>query len=175
MQSYSIKTRSQTAASLPSSNNVVDLPSSSDFTPTSNPDSPTVSATSCGPNEPMSLTNLTLHEIHNHLINIRKSFINEEQINNEPYIIKDVSVSLLFSKYQNAFSNIIERHKCLPIESYMHELASLTHIFFLCKSQHSEIEMAGKIFTLNQSSTTEIETTNANLCFPLDDFVKINP
>ncbi|KAI8884141.1 hypothetical protein K501DRAFT_271947 [Backusella circina FSU 941] len=155
------QSRSQTAASLPSelssSNNDEDLSSSTDSTPTATPGSPTVSVTSCGPNEPISLTNLTLHGIHNHLTNIRKSFINEEQINNESYIFKDVN------------------HKCLPIESYVHELASLTHIFFLCKNQHSEI--AEKIFTLDLlkelASTPEIEAADANLRFPLDDFMTI--
>lgn len=180
LQSCAIKTRSQTAASLPSelpsSNNDEDPSSSTGSTPTAIPGSPTVSATSCGPNEPITLTNLTLHGIHNHLTNIRKSFINEEQINNESYIFKDVNISRLFNKYQNAVSNIIEKHKCLPIESYVHELASLTHIFFLCENQHSEI--AEKIFTLDLlkelASTPEIEAANANLRFPMDDFMTIN-
>lgn len=179
LRSYAVKTRSQTAARLPSesssSGNVVDPLISKDPTLTTNPGSPTVCATSCGPKGPISLTNLTLHEIHNHLTSIRNSFINEEQINNESYIFKDVNVSRLFSKYQNAVSNIIEKHKCLPIESYVHELASLTHIFFLCKNQHSEI--AEKIFTLDLlkelASTPETDTANANLCFPLDDFMTI--
>lgn len=57
----------------------------------------------------------------------------------------------------------------------MHELASLTHIFFLCKNQHSEI--AEKIFTLDLlkelASTPEIEAANANLRFSLDEFMTI--
>ncbi|KAG1470023.1 hypothetical protein G6F56_002917 [Rhizopus delemar] len=150
LQSYAIKTRSQTAASLPSelfsSNNDEDSSSSTDPTPTATPGSPTVSATSCGPNELISLTNLTLHGIHNHLTSIRKNFINEEQISNESYIFKDVNVSRLFNKYQNAISNIFEKHKCLPIESYVHELASLTHIFFLW----GYYEFNSQILFLNQ-------------------------
>ncbi|KAI7894849.1 uncharacterized protein EV154DRAFT_599672 [Mucor mucedo] len=123
---------SQTAASLPSelssSSNDEDPSSSTDPTPTAIPGSPTVSTTSCGPNESISLTDLKLHGIHHHLTNIRKNFINEEQINNESYFLKDVIVSRLSNKYQNAVSSIIEEHKYLPIESHVHELASLTHM-----------------------------------------------
>ncbi|KAI7894848.1 uncharacterized protein EV154DRAFT_477954 [Mucor mucedo] len=95
-------TKSQTAASLPSnlssSSNDEDPSSSSDPTP----GPPTVSTTSCGLIEPISLTNLKLHGIHHHLTNIRKNFINEEQINNESYFLKDANVSRLFNRYQNA-------------------------------------------------------------------------
>lgn len=87
----------------------------------------------------MSLSNLTLHEIHNHLANLRKRFVSEEQMNDEPYAFKDVNTSCLFSKYQNVVSSIIERHSCPPIEFYVHELASLNHTFFLCEGQHIEI------------------------------------
>lgn len=48
-------------------------------------------------------------------------------------------------------------------------------ISFLCKNQHSKI--AEKIFTLNLLkelvNTPGIETANANLRFPLDDFMTI--
>ncbi|KAG2217310.1 hypothetical protein INT45_013006, partial [Circinella minor] len=163
--------RSQTAASLPSeSSSSNDAINSSEYiepTPTTS----TISSTSCAPNEPISVGNLTFHQIQKHLTNIRKSFINEEQINNEPYTFKDVNVSCLFSKYNRP--PVFGRYKCLPIE-ILYELALLAH-FFLCKNQDSVI--AEKIFTLDLlkelSSTPEVNITNVNLCFPLDDFMTI--
>jgi hypothetical protein len=98
-------------------------------------------------NELASLTNLALLDIHNHLTNIRKNFLNEEDMKNHPWVFKDINISRLFNKYQIAVYDIVKKHGSLPIESYVHELASLTHIFFLCKNQHSEI--AEKIFSLD--------------------------
>ncbi|KAG2213127.1 hypothetical protein INT47_011276 [Mucor saturninus] len=104
------ETRSQTAASLPSelfsSSHDEDPSSSTDPTPTATPGSLNVSTTSCGPNKPISLTDLKLHGIHHHLTNIRKNFINKEQINNESCFFKDVKVSRISNKYQNAVGQI---------------------------------------------------------------------
>lgn len=36
-------------------------------------------------------------------------------------------------QHQFAVCNIVQKHENLFIELYVHELASLTHIFFLCK------------------------------------------
>lgn len=81
------------------------------------------------PNEPVSFANLTLHDIHNHLTKIRKSFLNEGDIKNHPWMYKDINISRLFNTYQIAAYDIVKKHGNLPIESYVHELASLTHIF----------------------------------------------
>ena len=60
---------------------------------------------------------------------------------------------------KNKVSPIIEKLKCLPIESYVHELALLIDICFLCKNQQSEV--AEKIFTLDSldelANTLEID------------------
>ncbi|KAI7903722.1 uncharacterized protein BX663DRAFT_485824 [Cokeromyces recurvatus] len=126
-------------------------------------------------NLPTSLTNLTFLNIHNHLIDIRKSFLNEEDMKNHPWLYKDINISRLFNKYQIAVCNIIQKHESLPIESYVHELASLTHIFFLCKNQHSEI--AEKIFSLDLlkdlTSLPELETMNDSPYFPVEHFMTI--
>jgi hypothetical protein len=55
-------------------------------------------------------------------------------------------------------------------------LASLTHIFFLCKKQHSEI--AKKIFSLDLlkdlTSLPELETMNDSIYyFPMEHFITI--
>ncbi|KAI7894278.1 hypothetical protein EV154DRAFT_97597 [Mucor mucedo] len=119
MQSYVFKTISQTADSLPSElsspSNDEGPSSSTDATPTATAVSFTVSAASCGPSKPIGLIKLTLQGIHNYLTNIRKNFIDEEQMNNELYIFKDINDSRLFKKYQNPVINIIEKHKCFLI------------------------------------------------------------
>ncbi|CAO3703644.1 unnamed protein product [Rhizopus stolonifer] len=94
---------------------------------------------------------------------------------NHPWIYKDINISRLFNKYQIAVCNIIKKHENLPIESYVHELASLTHIFFLCKNQHSDI--AEKIFSLDLlkdlASLPELETMNDSLYFSAEHFMTI--
>lgn len=68
--------------------------------------------------------------VHDHLISIRKSLLNKDGIKNDPWIYRNINISRLFNEYQIAVYNTLERHENLPIESYVHGLASLTHIFF---------------------------------------------
>lgn len=82
----------------------------------------------------------------------------------------------MFREYQLTVSNIIEKHGSLPVESYIHELTSLTHILFLCKNQHSEV--AERIFSLNLlkelSSSSELVTAPRNdLYFSDNHFMTI--
>lgn len=94
---------------------------------------------------------------------------------NHPQIYKDINISRLFNKYQIAVCNVIQKHESLPIESYVHELTSLTQIFFLCKNQHSEI--AEKIFSLDLlkdlTRLPELETMNDSPDFPMEHFMTI--
>lgn len=78
-------------------------------------------------------TNTALLEMNDHLISIKTDFLNEDT-NNDPWIFKDTNISYLFNKHQIAVSDIFIKHKTLSVESYMHELASLTYIFFLSKA-----------------------------------------
>ncbi|CAO3683839.1 unnamed protein product [Rhizopus stolonifer] len=96
-------------------------------------------------NELTSLTDTMLLEVKDYLISIMSDFLNEGN-KDDSWMFKDINVNHLFRKYQAAISKILMKHKTLSVEFYVHELASLTHIFFLCKDQHSEI--AGKIFFL---------------------------
>jgi hypothetical protein len=158
------KTRSQTASTSSS-----DSSSSNDSPPTS-ADSSTLSG--AGPDETIQVTHLT----HHHLLQIKKNFISKQDINDEPYIINNINISELCSQYQYAVMKMLESHKSLPIESYIHEVASLTNIFCFCKNQHSEI--AKKIFTSNVLKELETvpgtETPAENLRFSLNDFMTIN-
>ncbi|KAI7900550.1 uncharacterized protein BX663DRAFT_516838 [Cokeromyces recurvatus] len=103
------------------------------------------------------------------------NFVNEEDTNDNPWMFKDINISHLFRKYQAATSEILVKHKTLPVESYVHELASLTHILFLCKDQHSEI--AEKVFSLEtlQQLTAFLEQKiiNHSLDFPSNHFMTI--
>ncbi|KAG1042148.1 hypothetical protein G6F43_011958 [Rhizopus delemar] len=91
------------------------------------------------PNEPTSLTNIMLIGVKDYLVSVMNNFVNEEDTNDNTWMFEDINISHLFRKYQAATSEILVKHKTLPVESYVHELASLTHILFLCKDQHSEI------------------------------------
>jgi hypothetical protein len=102
-----------------------------------------ISEDSSAPNEPTSLTNTMLIEVRDYLISAMTNFVNEKDTNNNSWMFKDINISHLFHKYQAATSEILVKHKTLPVESYVHELASLNHIFFLCKDQHSEISQKG--------------------------------
>lgn len=103
------------------------------------------------------------------------NFVNEEDTNDNPWMFEDINISHLFRKYQAATSEILVKHKTLPVESYVHELASLTHILFLCKDQHSEI--AKKVFSLEtlQQLTAFLEQKiiNHSLDFPSNHFMTI--
>jgi hypothetical protein len=87
-----------------------------------------------------------------------------------------INISHLFNKYQTAVSDILIKHKTLPVESYVHKLASLAHIFFLCKNQHSEI--AESIFSLDLlkdlMTLLELKTMKHNLDFSADHFMTIS-
>ncbi|KAG2233534.1 hypothetical protein INT48_007136 [Thamnidium elegans] len=117
-----------------------------------------VSGDSSISNEPASLTDTMLLEVRDYLISVMTNFVNEEDTSDNPWMFKDINISHLFRKYQAATSEILVKHKALSVESYVHELASLTHILFLCKDQHSEI--AEKII-------------NYNLDFPSNHFITI--
>jgi hypothetical protein len=116
-----------------------------------------------------------LLEVRDYLISVMTNFVNEEDTNDSPWMFKDINISHLFRKYQAATSEILVKHKALPVESYVHELASLTRILFLCKDQHSEI--AEKVFSLEtlQQLTAFLERKiiNYNLDFPSNHFMTI--
>lgn len=113
--------------------------------------------------------------MNDHLISIKTDFLNEDT-NNDPWIFKDTNISYLFNKHQIAVSDIFIKHKTLSVESYMHELASLTYIFFLCKNQHNEI--AEMIFSLDllkdMTISLESKTIDHDLDFSMDYFMTIN-
>lgn len=114
-------------------------------------------------------------EVRDYLISVMTNFVNEEDTNDNPWMFKDINISHLFRKYQAATSEILVKHKTLLVESYVHDLASLTHILFLCKDQHSEI--AEKVFSLEtlQQLTAFLERKilNHNLDFPSNHFMTI--
>ncbi|CEI94280.1 hypothetical protein RMCBS344292_08494 [Rhizopus microsporus] len=136
---------------------------------------PDISSDSPAPNEPTSPTNTMLLEVRDYLISDMTNFVNEEDTNDNPWMFKDINISDLFRKYQAATSEILVKHKALPVESYVHELASLTHILFLCKDQHSEI--AEKVFSLKTLQQPmaffERKVINHNLNFPSNHFLTI--
>ncbi|KAI8968899.1 hypothetical protein BDF20DRAFT_996011 [Mycotypha africana] len=111
-------------------------------------------------NETTSLINTMLIEVKDYLVSIMNNFVNKEDTNDNPWICS---------------SEILVKHKTLPVESYVYELASLTHILFLCKDQHSEI--AEKVFSLEtlQQLTAffEQKIMNHNLDFPSNHFMTI--
>ncbi|KAG1333020.1 hypothetical protein G6F62_006970 [Rhizopus arrhizus] len=114
--------------------------------------------------------------MNDHLISARTDFIDEKDTENDPWIFKDINISHLFNKYQTAINDILIKLKTLPVESYMHELASLTYIFFLCKNQHNEI--AEMIFSLDllkdMTISLESKTIDHDLDFSMDYFMTIN-
>ncbi|KAG1450887.1 hypothetical protein G6F46_011695 [Rhizopus delemar] len=134
-----------------------------------------ISDDSSAPNEPTSLTNIMLIGVKDYLVSVMNNFVNEEDTNDNPWMFEDINISHLFRKYQAATSEILVKHKTLPVESYVHELASLTHILFLCKDQHSEI--AEKVFSLEtlQQLTAFLEQKiiNHSLDFPSNHFMTI--
>jgi hypothetical protein len=129
--------------------------------------SPAASSVSSAPNKPISLSNTTLLEMNDPLISIRADFINEKDTGNNPRIFKDINISHLFKKYQTAVSKILIKQKTLPVESYVHELASLTHVFFPCKNQHSQMAERNFSLDLRKDLTISLEskTMKHNLGF----------
>ncbi|KAI8077892.1 uncharacterized protein B0P05DRAFT_491808 [Gilbertella persicaria] len=175
LKSLKANAASSEALAVNSSSPVV---SSNSFPPDVSGDSsaPEVPGDSSSPNESTSLSSTMLPEMKNYLISIMIDFVNEADTDDNPWIFEDINISHLFRKYQATVSEILMKHKTLPLESYVHELASLTHIFFLCKDQHSEI--AEKVFSLDtlQQLTDffERKTINHDLDFPSNHFVAIS-
>ncbi|CEP15594.1 hypothetical protein [Parasitella parasitica] len=130
---------------------------------------------SSAPNEPTSLNDTMLIQVRDYLISIMTNFVHEADINHNPWVFKDINISHLFRKYQAATSEILVKHKTLPVESYVHELASLTHILFLCKDQYSEIvEKVFSLETLQQlTASLEEKTINHSFGFPSNHFMTI--
>ncbi|KAG0165294.1 hypothetical protein DFQ28_001670 [Apophysomyces sp. BC1034] len=82
-------------------------------------------------------------EVDNSFITISNDTSNDDMYD-DPWIFQDTDVTQLFKTYRATIRDIVIKHKTLPIESYTHELAALTHVLILCKNQHSAI--AEKIF-----------------------------
>ncbi|KAI8636150.1 hypothetical protein BD408DRAFT_454747 [Parasitella parasitica] len=111
-------------------------------------------------NDPASLTNLTHFGIHNHLINIRKSFLNQREYK-EPS--KDFNISRLFNKYQIAVYNIVKKHENLPIESYHSEIAEKIFSLYYLKDLTNLPELETMNDSLNYSLTITQTITNLTL------------
>ncbi|CAO3657074.1 unnamed protein product [Mucor hiemalis] len=98
-----------------------------------------VSDYSSAPNELTNLNDTMLIQVRDYFISIITNVAHEEDTNHNQWMFKDFNISHLFRKYQAATSKILMKHKTLPVGSPVNEVASLTHILFLCKDQHSEI------------------------------------
>ncbi|KAF7732149.1 hypothetical protein EC973_006404 [Apophysomyces ossiformis] len=61
-----------------------------------------------------------------------------------PWLFKGHDVTKYFQIYRSAARTLITKHKKLPPESYINELAALTHVLVINKHQHSPLAM--KIF-----------------------------
>ncbi|KAG0176913.1 hypothetical protein DFQ28_006716 [Apophysomyces sp. BC1034] len=116
----------------------------------------------------------TIQEMH---IQLDDSFINmtKDDTDDDPWIYNNINISRLFKVYQTTVIDIIRTHKTIPLESYIHELAALTHIIILCKDQHSLI--AQNVFSLDllqDLSSPDLHAMNLNLDFSVENFIAIN-
>ncbi|KAG1469183.1 hypothetical protein G6F56_003400 [Rhizopus delemar] len=62
-----------------------------------------------------------------------------------PWLFRSKNITRLFEDYQSSVQSLVSKHEALPLESYISELAALTHILVLNKHQHSPI--AKKVFS----------------------------
>ena len=85
-------------------------------------------------------------EVGNNIVTISRATIHDDTIG-EPWIVNNKDVGTFFKRYQQAIYDVLDQHTTLPLESYIQKLADLTHIFIVCKNQHSTI--AEKIFSLD--------------------------
>ncbi|KAG0172220.1 hypothetical protein DFQ30_010914 [Apophysomyces sp. BC1015] len=104
-----------------------------------------------------------------------KFVIVSADIDEDPWILQNTDITRLFKTYQAAVRGIILKHETLPVESYTHELAFLTHVLILCKNQHRII--ADGIFSLDLlkklAAPLTLECINMNLDFPHQHFMTI--
>ncbi|CAO3601323.1 unnamed protein product [Absidia cylindrospora] len=96
---------------------------------------------------------------------------------NDPWLFGDNNISQLFQYYQSTIHGMISKHGSLPLESYVHEIAALTHILILNKHQHSPTAM--KVFSaelldeLAESLSTETMNTSHTVAFNDGHYLKL--
>ncbi|CAO3640917.1 unnamed protein product [Cunninghamella blakesleeana] len=71
---------------------------------------------------------------------------NADNTDDDPWIFWGNNITRMFKSYQSIGQTLINKHLALPLESYINELAALTHILLLNKHQHSSI--AKKVFSV---------------------------
>ncbi|KAL0087515.1 hypothetical protein J3Q64DRAFT_1738072 [Phycomyces blakesleeanus] len=65
----------------------------------------------------------------------------------DPWIFRGNNITRMFKDYQSIVQSLVRKHVALPLETYINELAALTHILVLNKNQHSSI--AKKVFSVD--------------------------
>ncbi|KAF7724286.1 hypothetical protein EC973_001187 [Apophysomyces ossiformis] len=96
-------------------------------------------ASASHPSVPATSTEHNSHlAVENNILTISRVAIDDNTIG-EPWIVND--------KNQQAIHEMVDQHTTLPLESYIQELAALTHILVVCKNQYSTI--VEKMFTLD--------------------------
>ncbi|KAF7732847.1 hypothetical protein EC973_000123 [Apophysomyces ossiformis] len=76
-------------------------------------------------------------EVNHSIVAISKDTAEDTQ--EEPWIVEKTNMTEPFKTYQETIRSMVDRHTTLPLESYIHELAALTHVLVICKNQHSGI------------------------------------
>ncbi|CAO3697691.1 unnamed protein product [Rhizopus stolonifer] len=64
---------------------------------------------------------------------------NSGDVSDDPWFFRSNNITRLFKDYQSIVQSLVSKHEALPLESYINELAALTHILVLNKHQHSSI------------------------------------
>lgn len=87
-----------------------------------------------------------------------------------PWLFHDNNnISCLFKNYQLIVGSLIKQHETLPIETYLNELAALTHILILKKSQHSPIAVSAFSASLMDQLAASLCSKTMNYDLNFDD------
>lgn len=87
-----------------------------------------------------------------------------------PWLFHDNNnISCLFKNYQLIVGSLIKQHETLPLETYLNELAALTHILILKKSQHSPIAVSAFSARLMDQLAASLCSKTMNYDLNFDD------
>ncbi|CAO3601320.1 unnamed protein product [Absidia cylindrospora] len=90
---------------------------------------------------------------------------NSGDIGDDPWFFRGNNITRMFKDYQSIVQSLVRKHSALPLESYINELAALTHILLLNKHQHSSISK--KVFSVELLDDLAVSLVSESMDYSL--------
>jgi hypothetical protein len=97
-------------------------------------------------------------------------------LNNDLWIHSGKNINTMFDQYKLLVDELLLEHEKLPIETYVAEIAALSHVFLLGKNQYSQtLSDVFTVDTLEKITDTLVKKDiNWNLTFSQSEFMELS-